>query len=76
MITRQKKITEAEPLLLSFNHIPFFTNLQKFFPSMTTFLQLGVCMRCRSAYVPFDENRCVTVGSMASHLLRRWRTCH
>ena len=40
-IKRQKKIKEAEPLLLSFNY-SFLTNLQKFFPSMTTFLQLGV----------------------------------
>ena len=42
MIKRQKKTTEAEPLLLSFNHIPFSLNYKKFFLPMTTFLQLVV----------------------------------
>ena len=31
MIKRQKKITEAEPLLLSFNHIPLSLNYKSSF---------------------------------------------
>ena len=41
MIKKQKKITEAEPLPLSFNHIPLSLNYKVLSP-MTTFLQLGV----------------------------------